>query len=61
MNEILELKEYLQMNIDRLTSILELSTNEDDKLFINYIYGKKDATYFFIKYLNEILEKNKNT
>jgi hypothetical protein len=65
MNELLELKMFLEINLDRIRNrieelkIEELNVNEV-RLQFYYLTGKKDAIYFFIEQINDILKRHKN-
>jgi hypothetical protein len=60
MKELLELKEYLEITLNRLKIIIESSYIEDDKLFMNYINGKKDATHHILENVNLYIKYQKN-
>jgi hypothetical protein len=64
MNDLLELKMFLEMNLDRIRDrIEELNIEElkinDVRLQFNYYTGKSDATYFCIELINHILRGKK--
>jgi len=60
MNELLELKMFLETNFNRIKNRIEELKVEDDRLFLNYLEGKRDAMNLCIRHINLMIKYIEN-
>lgn len=60
MNELLELKMFLETNFNRIKNRIEELKEEDDRLFLNYLEGKRDAMNLCIRHINSMIKYIEN-
>lgn len=60
MKELLELKMFLETNFNRIRNRIEELKDEDDRLFLNYLEGKRDAMNLCIIHINSMIKYIEN-